>query len=573
MKTFSYLKKYTIYALVAPLFKMLEAFFELLVPLVIAHIIDVGIHTQDQSVIIRCFILLAIFAVLGFSCTIIAQYFSAKTASCYSKDVKSDLFQHIQSFSYAQLDQLGTSTLITRLTTDINQLQNGINLSLRLLLRSPIIVFGALLMAYRISQKLSSIFLVVIFLLAVFVFTIMLRSIPLFSNVNQKLNQLLQQTRENLIGVRVIRAFNQQENETNQYHMQNQQLTQASLVVGKLNALLNPFTFLFINLAVILLIYTGGIEVSIGRLSSGQVLALYNYMSQILVELIKLANLTITINKALAASKRIEAIFDIQPQTINGTLETADPTSAIIEFDNVSFHYHQNGLDCLEHINLTIHPNEKIGIIGGIGSGKSTLVHLLARFYQPTEGTIFFKNHKINDYSEDYLRNCICIVPQKAVLFKGTVRSNLLWGNPNASDQQLQNALRLAQCDFIFKTGGLDQEVQQNGSNFSGGQRQRLTIARALVGRKEVLILDDAASALDFATEAKLRKELNQLDYQPTIITISQRISSIAHCDRIFVLDDGKLVGNDTHENLLKQNKVYQEIYQSQNIQKEANHE
>jgi len=573
MKTYSFLKKYTLYAIIAPLFKMMEAFFELLVPIVIANIIDIGIANGDKGYILKCFIYMFLFAAGGFGCTIIAQYFSAKTAANYTKDVKSALFKHIQSMSYSQLDQLGSSTLITRLTTDMNQMQSGLNLALRLLLRSPVIVFGAFLMALRISVRMSLIFITVITILLIIVFTIMLRSIPLFGNVNKRLDALLKQTRENLIGVRVIRAFNQQENEVNQFQNLNNQLTDASLTVGKLSALLNPVTYILINAAVIVLIYAGGIQVSIGSLSSGQVLALYNYMSQILVELIKLANLIIQINKALAASRRVETIFNIQIENNDSSFKDGLNDEEIISFNDVSFSYHKDALSSLNHISFTIHPKERVGVIGGTGSGKTTLIHLLSNFYQPTEGSILFKGRNISEYNNDYLREQIAIVPQKAVLFKGTIRSNMLWGNSNATDEEIKEALIAGQCGFVFENEGLDRIVEQNGSNFSGGQRQRLTIARALVGKKQLLILDDSASALDFATEAKLRKALSTLEYQPTIITISQRISSIASCDRILVLDDGNLVGNDTHENLLRNNAVYQEIYYSQNKKEEEDHE
>ncbi len=564
MKTLKLYKKYTLQSLIAPLFKMLEATFELLVPLVIAQIVDIGIANQDNSFIFSRAGLLFLFAVLGFSCTFVSQYFSAKVAVNYSGDLREHCFRHIQTLSFEQFERKSASTLITNLTHDITQIQNGLNLALRLLLRSPIIVFGAFIMAISIDKKISLTFLFVIIVLLLIVFSIMLFSIPLYQKVQNKLDNVLNLTRENITGARVLRAFNQQNREKEIFKKVNRELTASQLFVGKIVALLNPFTYLIINFGIILVIQQGAINVNIGTLSSGQVLALYNYMSQILVELIKMANLTIQITKALASLKRIESIITVEIEKEEGTISEIEDSDIIISFDNVSFRFFDSVHDSLSDLSFDIKKGSKVGIIGPTGSGKSTLINLLCNFYQPTKGLIKLADNNIKDYLKETFSKIVALVPQKATLFKGTVKSNLLWGNNEAEKDDMEEALKSAQCDFIYQKEGLDTPVLQNGSNFSGGQRQRLTIARALISKSKILILDDSFSALDYATEKKLRQTINSLDYNPTVIIISQRISSIAHCDQILLLDDGQLVGNDTHENLLKNNVLYQEIYKSQ---------
>lgn len=564
MKTIKFLKKYTLQSLIAPLFKMLEAMFELLVPLVIAQIVDIGIANQDSSFIFSRAALLLLFAFLGFGCTFVAQYFSANVAVNFAGDLREYSFRHIQSLSFEQFDKNSSSTLITNLTHDITQIQNGLNLTLRLLLRSPIIVFGAFIMAIGIDKEISLTFLLIIIVLLIIVFSIMLFSIPLYQKVQDRLDKVLNLTRENLTGVRVIRAFNQQNKEKKTFRDRNSELTAAQFFVGKVSALLNPFTYLIINVGIILVIQQGAVKVNAGSLSAGQVLALYNYMSQILIELIKMANLTIQITKALASLKRIENVLAAETSKEQGTLDQLSESDIIISFKDVSYRFFDSHYNCLSDLSFDIRKGSTVGIIGPTGSGKSTLINLLCNFYQPTEGIIELANSNIADYLKNALNRFIALVPQKAVLFKGTVESNLLWGNDKADKENMQQALKLAQCDFVYQKEGLDTVVLQNGSNFSGGQRQRLTIARALISESDILILDDSFSALDYATEKKLRQTIKSLDYNPTVIIISQRISSIAHCDQILLLDDGKLVGNDCHQNLLKNNILYQEIYRSQ---------
>ena len=569
MKTLKFFKKYTLQSLIAPLFKMLEATFELLVPLVIAQIVDIGITNQDNNFIYSRAALLFLFAILGFGCTFIAQYFSAKVAVNYSGDLREHSFKHIQSLSFEQFDKKLPSTLIANLTNDITQIQNGLNLALRLLLRSPIIVFGAFIMATTIDKEVSLTFLITIITLLIIVFSVMLFSIPLYQKVQNKLDNVLNLTRENLTGVRVIRAFNQQKKEKETFKNTNGQLTASQLFVGKVTALFNPFTYLIINIGIILVIKQGAIKINIGTLSSGQVLALYNYMSQILIELIKMANLTIQITKALASLKRIENILTFETKKETGTINELTDSETIISFNDVSFRFFDSNQNSLSNLNFNIKKGNKVGIIGPTGSGKSTLINLLCNFYQPTEGVIKLAGSNIQNYLSKAINKYISLVPQKAVLFKGDIRSNLLWGNDKANKKDMQEALHLANCDFIYQKDGLDTIVLQNGTNFSGGQKQRLTIARALISKSEILILDDSFSALDYATEKKLRQTINSLEYNPTVIIISQRISSISHCDQILLLDDGKLVGNDSHQNLLKNNLLYQEIYKSQ-IKKSA---
>ena len=473
--------------------------------------------------------------------------------------------------SFEQFDKKSSSTLITNLTHDITQIQNGLNLTLRLLLRSPIIVFGAFVMAFGIDKKISLTFLFIIIILLIIVFSIMLFSIPLYQKVQDKLDKILNLTRENLTGARVIRAFNQQKKEKITFEKNNSELAASQLFAGKIIALFNPVTYLIINFGIILVLQQGAVSVNTGTLTSGQVLALYNYMSQILIELIKMANLTIQITKALASLRRIENILAVKTTEDSGTINQLTDSDIIISFEDVSFRFFDSHHDSLSNLSFDIRKGSKVGIIGPTGSGKSTLINLLCNFYQPTNGIIKLAENNITDYFNKTLSQLISLVPQKASLFKGTVRSNLLWGDNKADDENMQEALKLAQCDFIYQKEGLDTAVLQNGSNFSGGQKQRLTIARALISKSKILILDDSFSALDYATEKKLRQAINSLDYNPTIIIISQRISSIAHCDQILLLDDGKLVGNDNHQNLLKNNVLYQEIYKSQI--KEASYE
>ena len=565
LKLLKYLHKYRRQAITAPFFKLLEVIFELFVPLVVARIIDIGIAAQDRNYIIRMCLLLGLLAVIGFSCTLAAQYFAARTAAGFARDVKHDLFDHIQSFSYRQLDKAGTSTLITRLTSDMNQIQTGINLSLRLLLRSPFVVFGAMVMAFTIDVSSALIFALIIPVLSVIIFFIMLKTVPLYQAVQNQLDRVLKTTRENLTGNRVIRAFNLQKQEMEKYGQQSDALNALSRKVGRISALMNPLTYVIINVGVVTLLYVGAIKVNNGNLSSGQVVALYNYMSQILVELVKLANLIITITKSFACGNRVQAILD-EPTAPETAGEIPQPSGDyIVEFDHVSLKYHTNALPALYDINFQVRSGETIGIIGSTGCGKSSVINLIENFYQPTEGRVLIKGADARNYPGESLRKMIGIVPQRAVLFSGTVRSNLLWGNENAGDEELIEALKQAEgFEIVERKQGLDTVVEQNGTNFSGGQRQRLTIARALVRRPDILILDDSASALDFATEARLRKTIRSLDYHPTCFIVSQRTSSIMHADKILVMEDGRLVMAGTHEELLRDCEVYQEIYYSQ---------
>ncbi|MCR5067269.1 MAG: ABC transporter ATP-binding protein/permease [Erysipelotrichaceae bacterium] len=565
LKLLKYLHKYRRQAITAPFFKLLEVIFELFVPLVVARIIDIGIACQDRNYVVRMCLLLGLLAVIGFSCTLAAQYFAARTAAGFARDVKHDLFDHIQSFSYRQLDKVGTSTLITRLTSDMNQIQTGINLSLRLLLRSPFVVFGAMVMAFTIDVSSTLIFVLIIPVLSVIIFFIMLKTVPLYQAVQNQLDRVLKTTRENLTGNRVIRAFNLQKQEMDKYGQQSNVLNALLRKVGRISALMNPLTYVIINIGVVTLLYVGALKVNSGTLSSGQVVALYNYMSQILVELVKLANLIITITKSFACGNRVQAILDEQadPETVG---EIPQPSGDyIVEFDHVSLKYHHNALPALYDIRFQVRSGETIGIIGSTGCGKSSVINLIENFYQPTEGRVLIKGADARNYPGESLRKMIGIVPQRAVLFSGTVRSNLLWGNESASDEELIEALKQAEgFEIVERKQGLDTVVEQNGTNFSGGQRQRLTIARALVRRPDILILDDSASALDFATEARLRKTIRSLDYHPTCFIVSQRTSSIMHADKILVMEDGRLVMAGTHEELLRDCEVYQEIYYSQ---------
>lgn len=566
-KLLVYLKDYIKESILGPLFKLLEALFELFVPLVIAAIIDTGIENGDTGYIIKMCLVLVLLGFVGLAFSITAQYFAAKASVGFVSKIRHVLFGHIQSLSYSELDQIGTSTLITRMTSDMNQVQNGMNLALRLLLRSPFVVFGAMIMAFTIDVPSAMIFVYVTIVLLIVVFGIMLGSIPLYKKVQQKLDAVMTVTRENLTGVRVIRAFCKEDEETVNFVTKNNELTASQKFVGKISALMNPVTYVIINLAIIWLIHTGAVRVEAGILTQGAVVALYNYMSQILVELIKLANLIINITKSIACGNRIQAVLDIKPDLESGSSSCNEGS---VEFDHVNLRYKNAGADSLSDITFTAAKGETIGIIGGTGSGKSSLVNLIPRFYDAASGEVKVGGVNVKDMDVEQLREKIGVVPQKAVLFHGTIRENMQWGVTNASDDEIMEAIEAAQgLDVIKAKGGLDCEIEQGGKNLSGGQRQRLTIARALVKKPEILILDDSASALDFATDAALRKSLRELDYHPTVFIVSQRTSSIQHADRIIVLDDGAAVGIGTHDELMKSCSVYQEIYNSQ-FKKEA---
>lgn len=566
-KLLVYLKDYIKESILGPLFKLLEALFELFVPLVIAAIIDTGIENGDTGYIIKMCLVLVLLGFVGLAFSITAQYFAAKASVGFVSKIRHVLFGHIQSLSYSELDQIGTSTLITRMTSDMNQVQNGMNLALRLLLRSPFVVFGAMIMAFTIDIPSAMIFVYVTIVLLIVVFGIMLGSIPLYKKVQQKLDAVMTVTRENLTGVRVIRAFCKEDEETDDFINKNNELTASQKFVGKISALMNPVTYVIINLAIIWLIHTGAVRVEAGILTQGAVVALYNYMSQILVELIKLANLIINITKSIACGNRIQAVLDIKPDLESGNSSCNEGS---VEFDHVNLRYKNAGADSLSDITFTAAKGETIGIIGGTGSGKSSLVNLIPRFYDAASGEVKVGGVNVKDMDVEQLREKIGVVPQKAVLFHGTIRENMQWGVTNASDDEIMEAIEAAQgLDVIKAKGGLDCEIEQGGKNLSGGQRQRLTIARALVKKPEILILDDSASALDFATDAALRKSLRELDYHPTVFIVSQRTSSIQHADRIIVLDDGAAVGIGTHDELMKSCSVYQEIYNSQ-FKKEA---
>ena len=588
-KLLVYLKDYKKESVLAPLFKLLEAFFELLVPLVMAGIIDRGIAQNDMGYILKMGLCLVALAAIGLTVSVTAQFFAAKAAVGFSTKLRQALFSYLQDLSFTDIDQVGTATMITRMTSDINQVQNGVNMVLRLFLRSPIIVFGAMIMAFTIDVKSALIFVVTIPVLAIVVMGITLYTIPLYKKVQAGLDKVLSTTRENLTGVRVIRAFHREEQEREQFHAENTALLGMQEFVGRISACMNPATYIIINAATIVLIYTGAVQVNVGNLSCGEVVALLNYMSQILVELVKLANLVITITKALACADRVAQVFEIQSvdQEANGVnAETkgvsADtntnakagthiPADALgdapyLTFDHVSLTYSGAGAETLKDIDFAVNKGETVGIIGGTGSGKTSLVNLIPGFYSATEGAVKLNGQDLREIEDKDLRALVGVVPQKAVLFKGTIRSNLLWGNPDATDAELWQAIELAQAKEVVdgKEGKLDAEISQGGKNFSGGQRQRLTIARALVRKPEILILDDSASALDYATDAKLRIALQGLAGKMTTFIVSQRASSIRHADKIVVLDDGEMAGIGTHEELLEHCEVYQEIYYSQ---------
>lgn len=566
-RLFVYLKDYKKETILGPLFKLLEASFELFVPLVVASMIDVGIKTGDTGYIIRMCLVLVALGVIGLVCSITAQYFAAKAAVGFVKKIRHALFRHIQSLSYTELDTLGASTMITRMTSDVNQVQNGTNLTLRLLLRSPFVVFGAMIMAFTIDWQAALVFVATIPLLCIVVFGIMLVSIPLYRKVQSRLDRLLGITRENLTGVRVLRAFCKENEEIAEFETRNEDLTGVQKFVSRISALMNPVTYLIINFAVIALIWTGALRVESGILTQGMVVALYNYMSQILVELIKMANLIINITKAVACGNRIAAVFDItSSQEQSSASPETKKDAPLVEFRDVALQYKNAGEDSLSGLSFTAAAGETIGVIGGTGSGKSSLVGLIPRFYDATQGAVLVQGADVRDYPLDELRGMIGVVPQKAVLFQGTVRNNMKWGNPDATDDEIWDALASAQAQEVVesKEGGLDFVIEQAGRNLSGGQRQRLTIARALVRRPRILILDDSSSALDFATDAALRKAIRELPYSPTVFLVSQRASSIQYADRIIVLDDGCPVGIGTHEELLESCGVYREIYNSQ---------
>ena len=562
-----YLKPYTLESILGPLFKLLEALLELLVPLVVADIIDTGIGAGDTGFIVkRCALLIGL-GLLGLASSVTAQYFAAKAAIGFTASVRHALFGKVQSLSYAELDKLGTSTLMTRMTSDMNQVQTGLNLALRLLLRSPFVVFGAMIMAFTIDVKSAWVFAVIIPLLFAVVFGIMFSCIPLYKKVQGRLDGVLGAAKENLAGVRVIRAFGKEKQETESFENKSGELLSSQLFVGKISALLNPVTYVMINLAIIAVLRVGGGQVYKGILTQGQVLALYNYMSQILVELIKMANLILSMTKATASAKRVAAILALE-SSLDVPQENPEEQEDVpaVEFDGVTFTYPTGGAPALSDISFTLEHGKTLGIIGGTGSGKSTLIGLIPRFYDVQEGCVKVDGCDVKQYPLDTLRRKIGLVPQKALLFKGSIRENLLWGDEGATDDEIRDALRAAQAQEVVdgKPEGLDYEVETGGRNFSGGQRQRLTIARALVRKPEVLILDDSASALDFATDAALRHALRALPWKPAVVIISQRTASIRFADEILVLDDGKLAGRGTHEELLQTCDVYREIYESQ---------
>lgn len=575
-KLLVYLKDYKKESVLGPLFKLLEASFELIVPLVVASMIDTGIGNGDKGYILKMCLIMAALGLIGLVCAVTAQYFAAKAAVGFATKLRHGLFEHIEKLSFSQMDREGTSTLITRMTSDINQVQSGVNLVLRLFLRSPFIVFGAMIMAFTVDVKAAVIFVIVIPLLSVIVFGIMLASIPLFKKVQGALDQVLGITRENLTGVRVIRAFGEEETEIEKFDAQTDHLRHTQMIAARISALMNPLTYIVVNGGLVVLIYTGAIRVEAGILSQGQVVALVNYMSQILVELVKLANLIITVTKAFACGNRIQSIFEI-PAGMEEKEAAKDATDAksgsekenlqgVVEFHHVSLRYHKGGEEALTDIHFKAGKGDTIGIIGGTGSGKSSLVQLIPRFYDVEEGYVKVDGRDVRDYDLVSLRDKIAIVMQKAVLFKGTIRENLKWGKEDAGDEELWEALRVAQAEeFVLqKKDQLDEMIEQEGRNLSGGQKQRLSIARALVKKPEILILDDSASALDYATDAALRKSLKEMPGETTVFIVSQRASSLMHADTIIVLEDGHVAGMGTHRELLAGCQVYQEIYYSQ---------
>ncbi|MBS5800258.1 MAG: ABC transporter ATP-binding protein [Clostridiales bacterium] len=561
-----YLQDYKKECVLAPLFKMLEASFELFVPLVVAAIIDTGIANGDTGYILKMCMILILLALIGLICSVTAQYFSAKAAIGFGTGLRRALFKHLMGLSFTEIDMVGTSTMMTRMTSDVNQAQNGVNMVLRLFLRSPFVVFGSMVMAFTIDVKAAFIFVIAIILLSIVVFGIMLMNIPMLKSVQQKLDGVLGITRENLAGVRVIRAFCKEEEEIEAFKVKNEALTIAQKKAGKVSALMNPLTYVIINIAIVTLIWVGAIQVDNGILTQGQVVALYNYMSQILVELIKLASLMITINKSVACGNRIASVFEIKPSMEEGTEGTSRKSEVpVVDFKNVSLTYKGAGEESLTGIDFTVWQGQTVGIIGGTGSGKTSLVHMIPRFYDATAGEVLIDGVNVKTYKTKALRDKIGIVMQKAVLFKGDIGSNMRWGKKDATEEEMLEAIGIAQGeDVVAQKGGLTGSIHQGGKNLSGGQRQRMSIARTLVKKPDILILDDSTSALDFATDAKLRGAIKALDYKPTVFIVSQRASSIQYADLIIVLDDGKMVGKGTHEELLENCQVYSEIYYSQ---------
>ena len=566
-KITNYLKEYKKESILAPCFKMLEASFELFVPLVMAAIVDTGIKNADNAYILRMGAILILLGVVGLTCSITAQYFAAKASVEFGKGVRRDLFAHINALSYTELDTAGTSTLITRMTNDINQMQSGVNMFLRLFLRSPFIVFGAMVMAFTVDVKAALVFVVAIPLLSVVVFGIMLYTIPLYQKVQKALDRVLLMTRENLVGSRVIRAFCRQKDEEEDYLEGSDHLMQMQSFVGKISAMMNPVTYIIVNIAIIAIIWIGGLQVNAGNLSQGEVIALVNYMSQILVELVKLANLIILLTKAAACSKRVGEVFAMEPSIVeHPTGVDLVPAEDKVVFDHVTFTYEGAKEPALRDISFTAKKGQTIGVIGGTGCGKSTLVNLIPRFYEATEGSVFVDKVNVKSYSFHQLRDRIGIVPQKAVLFNGTIADNLRWGKEDATEEEMNRAIAIAQAADVIasKKDGLEERILQGGKNLSGGQRQRLTIARAVVKKPEILILDDSASALDFATDAKLRMAIREMEGEMTVFIVSQRAASLQYADQIIVLDDGHIAGMGTHQELLQNCEVYQEIYYSQ---------
>lgn len=570
-KLLCYLKEYKKESVLGPLFKLLEATLELFVPLVVAAIIDTGIGNQDRGYVVKMCLVLVLLGLIGLAFSVTAQYFAAKAAVGFVTKIRHVLFGHIQKLSYAELDTQGTSTLITRMTSDMNQVQNGVNLTLRLLLRSPFVVIGAMVMAFTIDVKAALVFVVGIPALAVVVFGVMLACIPLYRKVQNRLDKVLGLTRENLTGVRVLRAFCKEEEQEAEFQKQNQTLTDTQKFVGRISALLNPLTYVIINVAIIALIWIGAIRVDLGIITQGAVVALYNYMSQILTELIKLANLIINITKSVACGNRIQSVLEVEPSVkdraamLSGVGEAGKSAYSVV-FEHAGIRYPDAAQEAVSDITLNVRPGETIGIIGGTGSGKSSLVNLIPRFYDCSSGAVYVDGRNVCTYGLTELRDKIGVVPQKSVLFAGTIRSNMQWGKPDATDEEIFAALEIAQAKDVVskKEKGLDTEVEQGGKNFSGGQRQRLTIARALVKQPEILILDDSSSALDFATDAALRMAIGSMKHKPTLFIVSQRTSTIQYADKIVVLDDGSVVGIGTHEELMNTCEVYREIYDSQ---------
>lgn len=570
-KLLCYLKEYKKESVLGPLFKLLEATLELFVPLVVAAIIDTGIGNQDRGYVVKMCLVLVLLGLIGLAFSVTAQYFAAKAAVGFVTTIRHVLFGHIQKLSYAELDTQGTSTLITRMTSDMNQVQNGVNLTLRLLLRSPFVVIGAMVMAFTIDVKAALVFVVGIPALAVVVFGVMLACIPLYRKVQNRLDKVLGLTRENLTGVRVLRAFCKEEEQEAEFQKQNQTLTDTQKFVGRISALLNPLTYVIINVAIIALIWIGAIRVDMGIITQGAVVALYNYMSQILTELIKLANLIINITKSVACGNRIQSVLEVEPSvkdgeaTVSGDGEAGKSAYSVV-FEHAGIRYPDAAQEAVSDITLNVRPGETIGIIGGTGSGKSSMVNLIPRFYDCSSGAVYVDGRNVCTYGLTELRDKIGVVPQKSVLFAGTIRSNMQWGKPDATDEEIFAAMEIAQAKDVVskKEKGLDTEVEQGGKNFSGGQRQRLTIARALVKQPEILILDDSSSALDFATDAALRMAIGSMKHKPTLFIVSQRTSAIQYADKIVVLDDGSVVGIGTHEELMNTCEVYREIYDSQ---------